>query len=255
MVEMAEHRPLLVVFLAFAVSLGALGAAAATATVRCGTDSSCSYDLAVAIFAFAPACLIGILVVLLLRTRADINWLRTLLLAVGVGLAAVPLAAFLLGDIRLLPAFAGLVAWMVMLVLWDEKEASPVALIPLFLLLIGALILLMLWGLEMVPDIALFPAVSLLAATMVIAALWGERELSRAAAEGEPAVVREARRVVSRPEAAPGTRPAPREASPAMRSRMERRVALVEQIAAMNAEVARVCELLPAPRTPAGRGG
>lgn len=247
MIEMAEHRPLLIVFLAFAASLGALGAAAGSAAVRCGSDSACSYDLALAIFAFAPACLIGILVLLLLRTRADINWLRTLLLAVGVGLAVVPLAAFLLGDVRLLPAFGGLVAWMVLLVLWDEKEASVAALIPIFVLLIAALVLLMLWGLEMVPDIALFPAVSLLAATMIIAALWGERELSRATPAGGPAVVPEAGAEPSGPE------PAPRR-SPALRAHVEARVAVVQQIGALNSEIVRLCELLPAPAGARGSG-
>ena len=95
---MSNERPAVLVFLAFAMSLGALAVAAAAASLRCGSESSCSTELALAIVAIAPACLIGLLMVLLLRTKADVRWIRTLLLAVGVGVAALPLGAFLLRD-------------------------------------------------------------------------------------------------------------------------------------------------------------
>jgi len=114
---------MLLVLLAFATSLGALGAAAGSASWRCGSDSGCSYELALAIVAIAPACLIGIVVVLLMRMRAEMRWLRTLLLAAGVGVAAIPLASFLIRDVWLIPAFAALLAAMVVLVLWGEREA------------------------------------------------------------------------------------------------------------------------------------
>ena len=121
---MTEQRPMLFLLLAFATSLGALSAAAGSAALRCGSDSDCSYQLALAVVAFAPACLIGILVVLLMRVRAEVRWLRTLLLAVGVGVAVVPLATFLLRDVKMLPPFAALMAALVLLVLWGEREAS-----------------------------------------------------------------------------------------------------------------------------------
>lgn len=120
---MTEQRPLLLVLLAFAVSLAALGVAAAAAAARCDTEGDCSYELALAVFAFGPASLIAILVVFLMRMRAEIRWLRTLLLAGGVAVATIPLAAFLLRDVWMFPAFAALLAALIVLALWGEREA------------------------------------------------------------------------------------------------------------------------------------
>lgn len=119
---MSKERPAILVFLAFATSLGALAVAAAAASLRCGRASSCSTELALAIVAIAPACLIGLLMVLLLRTKAEVRWIRTMLLAVGVGVAVLPLGAFLLRDAKIIPLFAVLVVAMVVLVLWEDRS-------------------------------------------------------------------------------------------------------------------------------------
>ena len=119
---------MLLVFLVFATSLAALAVAGGTAWWRCGRDSDCSSELAFAIVAVAPACLIGILMVFLLRLRMPLRGPRVALLALGVGVAALPLAAFLLQDLRLLPAFAALLAAAVLLVHWgDRAEPEPTA--------------------------------------------------------------------------------------------------------------------------------
>lgn len=128
--QMSDQRPTVLVLLAFAASLGALAVAAASAWLRCGRGSACSSELALAIVAVAPACLIGVLMVLLLRTKVRARWLRSILLAGGVGVAVLPLAAFLLRDVVLLPVFAALVATTVLLVLWGERsepETAPVS--------------------------------------------------------------------------------------------------------------------------------
>ena len=123
---MSKERPTILVFLAFATSLGALAVAAAAASLRCGRGSSCSTELALSIVAIAPACLIALLMVLLLRTKAAVRWVRTLLLAVGVGVAVLPLGAFLLRDAQIIPLFAALVVAMVVLVLWEDRsEPEP----------------------------------------------------------------------------------------------------------------------------------
>ena len=123
---MSNERPTVLVFLAFATSLGALALAAAVASWRCGRGSACSTELALSIVAIAPACLIALLMVLLLRTKAAVRWVRTLLLAVGVGVAVLPLGAFLLRDAKIIPLFAALVVAMVVLVLWgDHSEPEP----------------------------------------------------------------------------------------------------------------------------------
>jgi hypothetical protein len=118
---------MLVLFLSFATSLGALAVAGASASVRCGEGSDCSSELALAVVAAAPASLIGILALLLLRTKATRSWVRTLLLAIGVGVAAVPLAAFMIRDAKLLPVFAILVATTVLLVVWGERGEPDAA--------------------------------------------------------------------------------------------------------------------------------
>ena len=123
---MSKERPAVLIFLAFATSLGALAVAAVAASIRCGRGSACSTELALSIVAIAPACLIALLMVLLLRTKADVRWVRTLLLAGGVGVAMLPLGAFLLRDAKIIPLFAALVVAMVVLVLWgDRSELEP----------------------------------------------------------------------------------------------------------------------------------
>ena len=124
---MSELRPTIVVLLAFATGLAALALAGVTAWLRCGRGSDCSTELALAIVAFSPACLIGLIVALLMRIRADVWWLRTSLLAVGVGVAGMPLAAFLLRDVKLVPAFAALVAVVIFLIVMGERQELEAA--------------------------------------------------------------------------------------------------------------------------------
>ena len=124
--QISEQRPMLLVFLVFATSLAALAVAGVSAWLRCGRGGECSSELALGILALGPACMIGILMVFLLRVRITVPWVRTVVLAVGVGVAALPLAAFLFGDIRMLPAFAALLAGAVLLVIWGEESGARV---------------------------------------------------------------------------------------------------------------------------------
>ena len=127
--QTSEHRSLIFVLLVFATALAALAVAGGSAWWRCGRGSDCSSELAFAIIAIAPACLIGVLMVFLLRVKIESLGVRTALLAIGVGVASLPLAAFLLRDVWLLPAFASLLAAAVVLVLWGEaKERDTVPL-------------------------------------------------------------------------------------------------------------------------------
>jgi hypothetical protein len=124
--QMSEQRPMLLVFLVFATSLAALAVAGVSAWLRCGRGGECSSELALGILALGPACIIGILMIFLLRVRITVPWVRTVVLAVGVGIAALPLAAFLFEDIRMLPAFAALLAGAVFLVIWGEESEARV---------------------------------------------------------------------------------------------------------------------------------
>lgn len=187
---MAEHRPTAIVLLAFAVSLGALAVASASAFVRCGRESDCSYELALSIFAFAPAALIAGVVFLLMRARAELRWLQTGLLIIAVGLAIAPLAAFVLRDARLVPAFAALVAALVFLLIVAEREAF------------------------------------------------------RGGVEGLPAPSE-----AEEPPAMPEPEAQPVEEAPQLRRPVRPRVggalSLLEQMAALNGEIVRLCEALP----------
>ncbi len=116
---------MLVVLLAFATSLGALGVAAGTAALRCDGSDSCSTELALSIAALAPACLVAVLALLLLHSKLYGPRLRAFALAAGVGVASVPFAAFLLRDAWLVPLFGALVAGAVALALWQDHEAPP----------------------------------------------------------------------------------------------------------------------------------
>lgn len=124
---MAQHRGTLFALLVFATALGAVAAAGLTGWLRCGRDSDCAPQLALAVVAFAPAGLIGALAVLWLRTKLVTPWLRAWLLALGVAVAALPLAAILLQDVRLLPVFLALMVSTVVLVLWGEGQPAPEA--------------------------------------------------------------------------------------------------------------------------------
>jgi hypothetical protein len=127
--QTSEHRSLVLVLSVFATALAALAVAGGSAWWRCGRGSDCSSELAFAIIAIAPACLIGVLMVFLLRVKMRSRGIRTALLAIGVGVASLPLAAFLLRDVWLLPAFAALLVATVVLVLWEEaSEPDTVAL-------------------------------------------------------------------------------------------------------------------------------
>ena len=127
--QTSEHRSLILVLAVFATALAALAVAGGSAWWRCGRGSDCSSELAFAIFAIAPACLIGVLMVFLLRVKMRSRRARTALLAIGVGVASLPLAAFLLRDVWLMPAFASLLVAAVVLVLWEEGgEPETVAL-------------------------------------------------------------------------------------------------------------------------------
>jgi hypothetical protein len=110
----------------FAMALAALAVAGGSAWWRCGRGSDCSSELAFAIFAIAPAALIGVLMVFLLRVKIESRGVRTALLAIGVGVASLPLAAFILRDVWLLPAFAALLVAAVVLVLWGESSEPKI---------------------------------------------------------------------------------------------------------------------------------
>lgn len=119
--QASEHRSLVLVLSVFATALAALAIAGGSAWWRCGRGSDCSSELAFAIIAIAPASLIGVLMVFLLRVKIESHGVRTALLAIGVGVASLPLAAFILRDVWLLPAFAALLVAAVILVLWGES--------------------------------------------------------------------------------------------------------------------------------------
>ena len=125
--QASEHRSLVLVLLVFATALAALAVAGGSAWGRCGRGSDCSSELAFSIIAIAPACLIGLLMVFLLRVKLESRGVRTALLALGVGVASLPLAAFLLRDVWLLPAFAALLVGTVILVLWEESGEPDIA--------------------------------------------------------------------------------------------------------------------------------
>ena len=125
--QASEHRSLVLVLSVFAMSLAALAVAGVSAWWRCGRGSDCSAELAFAIIAIAPAALIGVLMVFLLRVKIESHGVRTALLAFGVGVASLPLAAFLLRDVWLLPAFAALLVGAVILVLWGESGEPDIA--------------------------------------------------------------------------------------------------------------------------------
>ena len=119
--QTSDQRSLVLVLLAFATALAALAVAGGSAWWRCGRGSDCSSELAFAIIAIAPASLIGLLMVFLLRVKLRSRGVRTALLAIGVGVASLPLAAFILRDVWLSPAFAALLVAAVVLVLWGES--------------------------------------------------------------------------------------------------------------------------------------
>ena len=125
--QASEHRSLALVLSVFAMSLAALAVAGGSAWGRCGRGSDCSAELAFAIIAIAPAALIGVLMVFLLRVKIESHGVRTALLAFGVGVASLPLAAFILRDVWLLPAFAALLVGAVVLVLWGESGEPDIA--------------------------------------------------------------------------------------------------------------------------------
>lgn len=124
--QASEHRSLVLVLLVFATALAALAVAGGSAWGRCGRGSDCSSELAFSIIAIAPACLIGLLMVFLLRVKLESRGVRTALLAIGVGIASLPLAAFLLRDVWLFPAFAALLVAAVVLVLWGESSEPDI---------------------------------------------------------------------------------------------------------------------------------
>ncbi len=124
--QASEHRSLVLVLSVFATAMAALAVAGGSAWWRCGRGSDCSSELAFAIIAIAPACLIGVLMVFLLRVKIESRGVRTALLAIGVGVASLPLAAFLLRDVWLLPAFAALLVSAVVMVLWGERSEPDI---------------------------------------------------------------------------------------------------------------------------------
>lgn len=108
--------------LALAVSLASVAAASLTAWQRCGRGNDCSAEIGLAVFAFAPACVIALVMLFLLGWRAGGSRLRAVILAAGVALASLPLAAFLLQDWRLLPLFAFLLTAAMLLAVRGESE-------------------------------------------------------------------------------------------------------------------------------------
>ncbi len=123
----SEERGVLLPLLALAVSLAAVAAAALTAWHRCGRGDGCSAELGLAVLAFAPASVIGLVMLFLLRVRGGGRRVRAVILGGGVGLASTPLAAFLLQDLRLLPLFVGLLAAALMLAFRSEDEEEETA--------------------------------------------------------------------------------------------------------------------------------
>lgn len=121
---MSKHRPLFLTLTAFATAMGALCIAALAAWLRCGRGSDCSPELALAVAAVLTACLIGILMLIVLRAKVRRPYLRRVTLAAGVAVSALPFAAFLLRDVQLLPVFAMLVAVAVLLAALAESAAD-----------------------------------------------------------------------------------------------------------------------------------
>lgn len=126
----AERHALLLLF-AFAISLAALAVAGVGAWARCGRGSDCTPELALGVVAAGPAAFIGVLVILLTLVRVDSRALRTALLAVGAGVAVLPLAVFFMQDPWLLAAAGGLVVAAMVLALLDARvEAESEAAAP-----------------------------------------------------------------------------------------------------------------------------
>jgi hypothetical protein len=119
---MSTYRGLVLALLAFAVSLGAVGVGGGTAWVRCGRGSDCTGDLALGVAAAAPAALLLSVMTLLLRTRTSSALLARLLLVGAVGLAAAPLAAFVVRDQRTVVAVGVLAAALVYLTLMEDTD-------------------------------------------------------------------------------------------------------------------------------------
>jgi hypothetical protein len=118
---MSEQRPVALTLTAFAMAIGALAVVALTAWWRCGRGSDCSSELTLAMVAVAPACLIVVLMLISMRTKLRMAWVRWIALATGTGVAVLPLAAFLLRDASLLPVF---VAAAVVLAILGERAAE-----------------------------------------------------------------------------------------------------------------------------------
>jgi hypothetical protein len=88
--------------------------------VRCGRGSDCTGDLALGVAAAAPAALLLSVMTLLLRTRTSSAFLARLLLVCAVGLAAAPLAAFVIRDPLTVVAVGALAAGLVYLTLMED---------------------------------------------------------------------------------------------------------------------------------------
>lgn len=124
---MSTYRAALLTLSVVAISLAATGTASLTAWDRCGRGSDCSTDLAIAAVNLAPVAIIGSTVLVLLRSRATGRWLRAGVLSAAVGLATLPLAAFLMRELWSALAFAFLMACLLALVISAEDRAASEA--------------------------------------------------------------------------------------------------------------------------------
>ena len=131
---MTPHRRALALTLAaFAVSLGALGAAALVSWARCDGDE-CSTDLAIGIVGVAPAMLVLAFALLLLRLKTPLGAGSRALSAAAVAAVTTPLVMFLLNDAIAVAVCVPLLAVLVFLLLpaesglaWPASEPPQVS--------------------------------------------------------------------------------------------------------------------------------
>lgn len=128
---MSTYRAMLLTLAVLALSTGAAGVASLTAWARCEPGSDCSTELTLAAADAVLVAVIGSALLILLRARAGGRLLRTALLAVAVGVAALPIAALLMREIWSVLLFGFLLACLVALVVTADREPPTEATGPL----------------------------------------------------------------------------------------------------------------------------
>jgi hypothetical protein len=121
---MSTYRAILVTLAVLVLALAATGLASLTAWARCGPGDDCSTELALAAADAVPVAIIGSSLLILVRTRAAGRMLRTALLAAAVGVAVLPIAAFLMRELWAVVLFGFLVACLVALVVSADREPT-----------------------------------------------------------------------------------------------------------------------------------